>query len=95
MTPLPLTLDPVVTVASGLMSSEVDGELVMMDVERGAYYGLDPIAARIWAGIAEPVRLGDLCALLVAEYDIDKDTCEAEVLAFMTDLHSSGLIALN
>lgn len=88
------TLDSVVRATEGLISSEVDGQLVMMDIERGTYFGLDSTAARIWAGLAVPTRLSDLCQSLVEEYDVDPATCEAEVLGFVRELHSNGLVIL-
>ncbi len=90
----PVTLDSVVVAHGSLMSSEVDGELVMMDVDKGTYYGLDPVAARIWAAIAEPARLGDVCSSLVERYDVDHDTCAAEVLAFVGQLRDAGLVTV-
>ncbi len=88
----PLTLDTMVAASSGMMVSEVDGELVMMDIERGTYYGLDPMAARIWQAVAEPTRIVDLCDTLMQRFEVDPDTCHAEVLAFVGDLRREGLV---
>lgn len=88
-----VTLETVVTANSGLMVSEVDGELVMMDIEKGTYYGLDPVAARIWQAVGQPTRVADVCAQMLEQFDVDQDRCEAEVLAFIADLQSSGLVS--
>lgn len=90
-----LTLDSVVATNPGFMTSEVDGELVMMDVEKGTYYGLDPVASRIWQELAEPTRLGDVCTRLIATYDVEQDRCESEVLAFVADLQRNGLVTVS
>lgn len=41
----------------------IDGELqdnqVMMHIEKGKYFGLNPIGKRIWELIAEPKKIGD------------------------------------
>jgi hypothetical protein len=88
----PITLDTVIVATPGLMASEVDGELVMMHIEKGTYYGLDPVGARIWQLIAEPTSVGDVCTLLVERYEVDEDTCRTEVIAFATDMVAEGLV---
>lgn len=90
-----VTLDSVVTANAGLMASEVDGELVMMDVDKGTYYGLDPVGSRIWQELSEPTRLADVCARLRSNYDVDQDRCESEVLAFVADLQRNGLVTID
>lgn len=87
-----LTVNSIVTASSGLMVSEVDGELVMMDVEKGTYYGMDPVAARIWKAVAAPTSIAEVCAQMTEQYDVDPATCEAEVLAFVSDLRDAGLV---
>lgn len=89
-----LTLDTLVTANPGLMVSEVEGELVMMDVEKGSYYGLDPVAARIWQSVQQPTSVGDVCAQMLEHYDVEPETCQTEVLAFVVDLERAGLVAL-
>lgn len=93
MTDGTLTLDSIVTASTGLMVSEVDGELVMMDIVKGTYYGLDPVAARIWQAVAQPTSIADVCAQMLAQYEVDPATCEAEVLAFVADLEKAGLVS--
>lgn len=90
--PAELSLESVIVRASSVVDAEVDGEVVAMSVVKGTLYGLDPIASRIWNMIAVPTRLGDLCTNLVAEYDVDAETCARDVLALLRDLHREGVI---
>jgi hypothetical protein len=76
----------------GVLSAEIDGEVVALDVARGACYGLDTIGARIWSLIDSPIAIGDICEALTGEYDVDATTCRADVLDLFTALHGEGLI---
>ena len=77
----PITLQTVLVASPDLMASEVDGELVMMHVEKGSYYGLDPVAARIWESLKEPKSVDEVCTLMMQRYDVDEATCVAQALA--------------
>lgn len=87
-----ITLESVVRRSSDVMASQVDNELVMMDIERGMYYALNPVGADLWERLAEPQQVADLCAQLMQQYDVDQATCEADVLAVLNDMAESGLL---
>jgi hypothetical protein len=74
------------------MSSPVDGELVMIDLEQGVYYSLDRVGADIWSRLAEPRAVADLCAQLMQKYAVDQATCEADVLAVLNEMAANGLL---
>ena len=42
-----------------VLATEVGGEMVMMDVEKGVYFGLDPIGTDIWKRLEAPMGLID------------------------------------
>jgi hypothetical protein len=79
---------------AGLIEAEVDGELVALHVDNGTCYGFNGTATRIWAMVEEPKRLSELRDALVAEYDVEPDVCEAQLLDLLKDLESDGLIEL-
>jgi hypothetical protein len=57
-----------------MVAGDIDDEKVMMSVEKGRYYSLDPVDAPL------------------AEYDVDRKTCERDVVAFLEELHENGII---
>lgn len=87
-------LDTVVVQNENLLSSELDGDTVLMGVTQAAYFGLDATAQRIWKLIAEPRRVSDLCDQLIADYDVERKTCEREVCSFLNELNTEGLIRI-
>jgi hypothetical protein len=90
--PKTIDLSETVVQTENLLTSELDGETVMMSLARAAYYGLDATAQRIWSLLAQPCRVADLCDQLVAEYAVDPQVCQREVCAFLTELNQEGLI---
>jgi hypothetical protein len=75
-----------------LLEADVNGEIVALHIEKGQCYGMNGVASRIWALLAEPTSPGEICAKLSAEYDVEPATCRADVDALLEDLRSEGLI---
>lgn len=85
-------MDAVFQQSGELMSSDLEGDTVLMSVESGAYYGLEATGQAIWTHLAQPVRVGDLVDLLLSRYEVDRATCERQVIGFLQHLESEGLI---
>ena len=87
-----LTISSQVVRSSTVVQADVDGEVVALDVERGACYGLNMIASRIWTLAEAPVKVGDICVRLQQEFTVDPRECEADVLELLEGLRAEGLI---
>lgn len=77
-----------------MVTSNIDGEIVMLSVTNGEYYGLDEIGSRIWELIELPITAGNLVDALVKEFEVEKDECLADTLEFLEGLLNKGLILL-
>ena len=75
-----------------LVSTDVDGEKVMMSVDSGEYFGLDPVGGRIWELIENPIRIDDLVDILLEEFDVSKEQCEIDTLEFLNELREKKLL---
>jgi hypothetical protein len=75
-----------------VLASHLGEETVMMDVDQGCYYGLNVTATRIWDMLAQPTTVSGLCMQLAGEFDVPSPQCEQEVLEFLRDLMSRGLV---
>ena len=87
-----LSPDTVVVRNDGLIEAEVGDEIVALNVDKGFCYGLNSVGSRIWKLIAAPIRIGDICARLVAEYKVEPSTCERQILELLEELRAEGLI---
>ncbi|MFF2481814.1 lasso peptide biosynthesis PqqD family chaperone [Paenibacillus sp. NPDC058071] len=78
--------------AEGYVVSDMGGEKVMMSIESGKYYNLGATGGRIWELLASPTTIGRITEQLCAEFEVDRERCEAEVEAFLIKLAGEGLI---
>lgn len=76
----------------GLLAANVGTEMVMLSIASNAYYDVDSIGAEIWRRLEAPRRVRDLVASLVGDYDVALDVCEGDVIEFLEEALSEGLI---
>jgi len=88
-----LTADTPVHRADGVLATEVDGALLMLNIARGQYHGLNEVGARIWELLERPVSQTALVAALTAEFEVTEEECAAAVADFLGQLHARGLLA--
>ena len=76
----------------GLMTANMNGSAVMMDIETGKYYNLGEIGGRIWELLEEPMTVAALVRKLTAEYDVSVAQCRADILPFLGKLLERRLV---
>ena len=74
------------------VSSNMDGETVILALANGVYYGLDPIGSRIWNLIQEPQQVAAVRDALLAEYEVAPTQCERDLLALLSRMAEAGLV---
>lgn len=67
-------------------------EAVMMSIDAGRYYGVNAVGARIWELLETPRTIAQLCAQICEEFEVDPQTCETEVLKFVDNLITNGIV---
>lgn len=87
-----IRLTSVVAQSREPIATQIDGEVVMVSVEQGNYYGLDVIGSRIWELLEQPCSVATLCDRLQQEFTVDRLTCEQDVLEFLAKLAAEKLI---
>ena len=75
-----------------VMSRLVDDETVLLDLESGMYFGLDGVGKLIWESVTDGKSLGEIAAVVTAEYEVDDAQALADVIAFASDLVERGLL---
>lgn len=79
-------------VASGIVSTEVDGEVTLLDPRSGVYFGLQDVAARVWELLGDRPTLESLVHALTQEFDVPAEVCSQDVRALLDELGTRGLI---
>ena len=84
----------IVVAVKDQVSSDVGGEAVILNMQNGVYYGLDPVGAKIWNLVQQPKRISDLREAVVSEFDVEPARCEADLIELLQNLLTEGLIEL-
>lgn len=90
-----IELSSIIEKKSNLDVTELNGEKIMMNLERGEYLALNDVGSRIWEIIDEYVNVNDIINKLTNEYNIDFETCRKSVLEFLGSLNDAELIHIN
>ena len=77
---------------AGVLAREVGGEMVLLDVDLGIYYGLNEVGTRAWTLLAEGATLGEVEERMSAEFEVDRPTLHADLRGLLRDLAEHGLI---
>jgi len=89
-----ILLESVVVTAKDQLSCDLAGEAAILDVKSGTYYGLNAIGARIWNLIQNPKQVKEVLGVLLAEYDVETDRCEKELLDLLQEREARALIEI-
>lgn len=87
-----LSKSSVVSAAPGQVSSTVEGEAVILNVETGVYYGLNAVGAWVWDAIQTPKTVAQIHEDLVTEFEVDPAQGEQDLVALLEDLAAASLI---
>ena len=89
-----MNLNQTVCVSPTVISQEISGETVILDLESECYFGLDTVGTRIWQLIGEHGDLRRIFATLLAEYEVEEEQLLADLEALISDAAGRGLITL-
>jgi hypothetical protein len=89
---LPLSVHSVVVATSDQVSCPLGEESAILNLKNTVYYGLDPVGARIWNLLQQPRTVGELRDALLAEYEVDPDRCEHDLVGLLEEMLNEGLI---
>jgi hypothetical protein len=76
------------------ISGRLHDELIMMDIEQGKYFSLNPVATRIWDLLEKSMDMNELCNLLREEYDVDEALCRLDVGEHLNEMVKLGLVVI-
>ena len=70
----------------------VDGEMVLLRLSEGNYYGLNEVAAKIFSSLNEGFSAEQVVERLQAEFEVDAPTAQAAVSRIIAELLTKGLV---
>ena len=87
-----VNIDSVITKNTEIDDTDLDGEKVMMNLDKGQYFMMNEVGSRIWELIEGNTLIVNIIATLTNEYDVDEETCENTVMEFLGRLKNADLI---
>lgn len=80
---------------------DVDGEVVLLNVVTGQYFGLDDVGSAVWAFLVQDgqdgqagATLAELTERVLAAFDVDAPTATADLAALGTQLVDQQLVII-
>jgi hypothetical protein len=88
-----ITLGNTLRIAEHIVFRQLDDEAVLLDLKSGTYFGLNPVGTRIWQLVADGKTLSTVMDMLAAEFDVQPDELQRDLLALGEQLCARGLTA--
>ncbi|HEY8132321.1 MAG TPA: PqqD family protein [Thermoanaerobaculia bacterium] len=90
----PVSRRSTVVAVKNQVSCDPGGEAVILHLDSGVYYGLNPVGAWIWNLIQSPRTVDEIRQAVLDQYDVEVDRCESDLQALLQDLAAAQLIEI-
>jgi hypothetical protein len=78
-------------VGESTVFTQLDDEMVLLNLETGTYFGLDALGSRIWKLIEQGATEAAIFEQLLTEYAVEPLELRADLSAFLDLLGEKGL----
>ena len=78
-----------------VVSAELDGEAVLLNVVSGVYFGLNDVGAEIWRRLAAGVTCSELVDELFEIYDVERGRLRSDIEALLDELLAADLVRID
>lgn len=75
-----------------IVFTKLDDTIVMMDMEKGHYYELDPLGTRIWLLLERGLSVAEVCDTMMEKYEITPEICHEDTLTFLNELNRMKIV---
>ncbi|MFO1316210.1 MAG: PqqD family protein [Burkholderiales bacterium] len=83
-----------ITVPESVLSTELQDEGVLLNLETGEYFGLDEVGLDMWKVLGATGTLDAAQAALLDRYDVAEDVLAGDLRAFVAQLAERRLVVL-
>jgi hypothetical protein len=85
--------------SDAVVSRLIGGETLVVPVRGGvgdlaSIYSFNEVGTMIWQALATPISLEGLVDLIEREFPIGRDQVRQDVVLFLSDMRSAGLVAI-
>ena len=88
-----MTDSETIAASEAIVSREIGGELVLLDLAGGFYFGLNAVGAAIWQRLEEgPATIAQLTEQVVQTFEVDAETARADIVDLVAKMKDQGLV---
>jgi hypothetical protein len=91
---MPIPFDKGVSVPSGVLLQELDGESVFLNLNNGQYFGLDEVGTHMWKALTTAPSVQAAYDGLLQEYEVDADQLRRDLDDLLEKLVTHGLVEM-
>ena len=89
-----IIINQTIKILPDVLSQEVSGETVLLDLKGECYFGLDEVGTRIWQLIQEHGDLKKIHEIMLDEYNVGGEKLQRDLDELVTKLVDAGLANL-
>ncbi len=79
-------------IPEGVLSQDLAGETVLLNLNTSAYFGLDLMGTRLWQLVKEGRSLRAIYDVLLQEYDVAPEVLQRDLFKLVRTLQDEGLL---
>ncbi len=87
-----LSIDSAVRIKDDVIFNDLHGEVVLLNLKTGIYFGLDPVGTRAWQLIQHHGSLGPVRDDMLREYEVSAEHLLEDLLDLVTRLVDNRLV---
>lgn len=76
----------------GVAAQVAEGEAVLLDIESGEYFSLNPVGSRIWELCDGTRSAADIVSIICDEFDVAEDVATADAHEILDELEKEKLV---
>jgi hypothetical protein len=81
-------------VSKEVIFQELEGEAVLLNLKNGILFDLNPVAKRMWELLGELGQVEKVLMQLLQEYEVSEDQLRQDLVDFIGNLRSKGLVEI-
>ena len=89
-----LTLDSALSIPDHVLFTNVDDDMVLLNVRTNEYFALDEVGTRFWGGLSAGGSIRAGFEILLDEFEVEAVQLELDLLELVERLAENGLVEI-
>jgi len=81
-------------ISKEVIFQDLEGEAVLLNMQSGIFFGLNPVAKRMWELLSELGQAEKVLTQMLQEYEASEEQLRQDLIDFIEKLKSKGLVEI-